>query len=345
MSGRRILSLVAANVLAVAVLLEVGARVLSLDERLLAPLLLYQVSDSAVQQAVPDTERLYDLRPSSAAEATGAFGRRTVRVNSLGLRGAERSAAKPPGVFRIIVFGASNAYGAEVSDDETFPAHAERLLNEAGDPCSYEVWNAAVNAYIPSQSVAKARRLLEVAEADLLLFQLYRHDRRAFHSTGGSRPWQGIDIDDLSGWLRADPGLWRENVAWVPLAGSRPGLALFEASAAWRALVLASNHFGLPPNHDAYGIHDWVPEVEAFRAEFGGRIPIAFFGMVPWLARDLDVPQAPPDPSLAPPAGDPSYGLTHPPGHVYAWYARVLRSELTRLGFLPCGGGRSRYGY
>lgn len=53
-----------------------------------------------------------------------------VTTNSLGYRGTDVAARKPPGELRILFTGDSFVYGDFVNDDQTFPAQLERRLNE-----------------------------------------------------------------------------------------------------------------------------------------------------------------------------------------------------------------------
>jgi len=52
-----------------------------------------------------------------------------VTTNSLGYRGSEVAARKPPGELRILFTGDSFVYGDFVNDDQTLPAQLERRLN------------------------------------------------------------------------------------------------------------------------------------------------------------------------------------------------------------------------
>lgn len=335
----RILAIVAVNVVLAILLAEGAARLFHLDRRMLLPILYFQVAEPDLHESVTDPTRLYDLAPGTSGRFMNSYGWRSSRINALGLRGPEGEARKQPGVYRIVVFGASNAYGAFVSDDETFPAQAERLLNERGDSCRYEVWNAGVSAYLPSQEVGKARALLAKADADLLVFQTYMFGRRAFRGIAGNRPWAELDGGQMDALLAADPGLWWENVPFVPLAGSRFGRALFDSSALWRSIVTKLNHHRRQPNHRRWEAHDSWPALDAFLRDMGSRIPTVFCGMIPWLSKDpRSLVTTAPDPSVAPPSDDPIFREIHPPAHVYGWYATVLEKELTRLGYLPCGG-------
>jgi len=70
-------------------------------------------------------------------------------VNSLGMRDEERTVAKPPGVFRIAVFGDSMTEGVQVGLDQTFTQLLQRKLRQRG--FNVEVLNFGVNGYSPLQ--------------------------------------------------------------------------------------------------------------------------------------------------------------------------------------------------
>lgn len=146
-----------------------------------ADLLFYQAADLSVHRESDDPKLLIELTPGArdVYERPGQ-ARRVVSINRLGLRGPDRDAAKPPGVFRVLVLGSSTTFGASVGDDETLAAQMERRLNAAGSG-RYEVWNGGVNSYGPAQMAALGDRLLaRGASPDLIVFQLFLTGPRAF---------------------------------------------------------------------------------------------------------------------------------------------------------------------
>lgn len=294
-----------------------------LDMRLLAPLLYYQGADLAVHRASPDPELRYVLRPGAVFQPPG---RPRVTINALGFRDKPRSRRKPQGVFRIVCLGASNAYGPRVADAQTYPAELEALLN-AGRPGRYEVWNAGVSAYVMSQNVRQAQRLLERDSPDLLVFSLTNLGRRAF-----------LLGQPIARFFDADPSLYRENLRFCWPAG-------FDWLGRWRLLrtaVIALNRLWPPPLTTGFpwvwkGVDPGAAPLRAFylahRARVrmvlmiypGGRLPpeYAAVGMpVIELGRFLPARHAP------------DYDLLHPPAFVYRWYARELAKGLRRLGLL-----------
>lgn len=92
-------------------------------------------------------------------DRTGMHGRPNVRyrqwgMNSLGLRGREIAAAKPPGTVRIIAVGASETFGLYESPGKDYPEQLEDTLNamlsrkehdgQGTGPRAYQVLNAAM---------------------------------------------------------------------------------------------------------------------------------------------------------------------------------------------------------
>jgi lysophospholipase L1-like esterase len=91
-------------------------------------------------------------------------------VNSLGLRGREVSATKPPGVFRIVCVGGSTTYGAGVPSERTYPARLEVALNELAPPgLRYEVLNCGVPGYTSVESLIQLELRLLDLQPDLVL--------------------------------------------------------------------------------------------------------------------------------------------------------------------------------
>ncbi|MBM4398309.1 MAG: hypothetical protein FJ087_21795 [Deltaproteobacteria bacterium] len=321
--GRAVLGTTIAAILFAAVG-EAGIRATGIDWRLLGALLYVNHADPEVHE--PDEgPLLYRLKPGARAE----YGERKVTVNALGFRDPERIAAKPDGVRRIVVLGASNTYGAAVSDGDTYPAQLERRLNAAGGDVRWEVWNAGVSAYTLRQMMESARRVLPAYRPDLVILQ---------HNNMGRRPF--LRGDDPRRHFEREPELWWQNVRIFPL-GRTAGTRLFELSALWRAVVLGLNHLaGADPNpgkddDDALNDEPFV----AFCGDGGfGGVPVVLLhphrklvdrmrskGMQPlsiWLHEHL------------PPGAGPEYKEIHPPAHVYAWYAEVIQRELFRMGLL-----------
>ncbi len=98
-----------------------------------------------------------------------ALGRRTaIRTDSLGLRDVERSAAKPPGVYRVLLLGDSYVEGAQVPFDSTVARRMERRLDGTSGR-RVEVWNCGVAGYSTTQELLYLRHVAWRYRADLVV--------------------------------------------------------------------------------------------------------------------------------------------------------------------------------
>lgn len=96
-----------------------------------------------------------------------------VRTNSLGLRGAEVSPAKPVDVFRIVVVGDSIVEAAQVMEEQTFAQRLERSLNSSSPSRRVEVLNAGVGGWGTGQEMLYLRQEGLRLQPDLVLLVLY----------------------------------------------------------------------------------------------------------------------------------------------------------------------------
>src|SRR2546429_5236777 len=122
--------------------------------------------------------------------------RARLQLNSLGLRDVERDVAKPAGTFRIGLLGDSMVEGAQVSQQATFGAIAERRLRADGH--NLELINLAIAGPSPIRQLWRLERRVYPLNLDLVLA----------NSAAGSF---------LSGALLDDS----ENPAYVPTANGQ----------------------------------------------------------------------------------------------------------------------------
>jgi hypothetical protein len=319
--------------LAVALLgVEVAARVADLDGRWMPSLLWVNAADAEFLVPSSTPGLVYELAPSLSLDVKPIPGwgdpSRHVSTNSLGLRGPERPVAKPPGTLRIVCIGASNTYGAAVTDGHTWPDALERSLVLRG--IRAEVWNSGVSAWVTTQAVIRADRALAAWEPDLLLFQLFNT---------GPRNIIGSDYEEVP-WrpqFAREPGLWGEQLRWVPDGGA--GLALVRGSAGIRGVALAANLWNrsLEPDDRSWIISmEEAARVRGERAYVGlrGRWPGAKMALVvvpaggheEWWDEPRDGPvldlRALPRPNL------PGIDDIHPGWEAYAWYGEELARML-----------------
>lgn len=99
---------------------------------------------------VPSARRRISYPPELAYDVT---------FNALGLRGDEVDRAPPAGVLRVLALGDSVTFGYHVPDAETWPAHLQARLREAG--ARVEVLNGGCGHFsIPDERAYLEERLL-----------------------------------------------------------------------------------------------------------------------------------------------------------------------------------------
>ena len=94
----------------------------------------------------PDPQLYWRLKPSQ--QCFTKVDRKPVQINSHGTRGPEFSIAKPANTIRILSLGDSRTFGWGLSENETYSARLQKLLQaEVGNAAKVEVINAGVNAW------------------------------------------------------------------------------------------------------------------------------------------------------------------------------------------------------
>ena len=98
----------------------------------------------------PDPLLYWKLKPNQ--DCYTKIDRKPVHVNSLGTRGAEFQASKPPGTLRILSLGDSKTFGWGLTEAESYSGLIEKaLLKHLGGARRVEVINAGVNAWSYAQ--------------------------------------------------------------------------------------------------------------------------------------------------------------------------------------------------
>lgn len=314
----------------------------TLDTKVLRHILYYMAGDVEVHRVSDDPERLFELKPGSSflfRHATHPkekkYIERFVGINNLGFRDKERSRYKKNGVFRIVILGGSNTYGASVSNEDTYPALLQDLF-EKTHPGKVEVWNAGVSSYRLSQKVAYAEYIKKEFNPDLLIFQHKNTGRRAFL-------W-GTRTKDIRGLLEKNRELYGENLPF-----------LFSE----RHKMLRKTHYQLVSHSGLYrifcvgiytlmGVYKYDGRLCVFSRECDHYddminkrnfeefirkckgIKIAIF--IPLGMPTLDLGGYKDIPVFALDAkGKPDeYSALHPPSYVYEWYAQSLHDFLIK---------------
>ncbi|HOW28723.1 MAG TPA: SGNH/GDSL hydrolase family protein [Elusimicrobiota bacterium] len=124
----------------------------------------------------PDTRFPAQFAIGTGGELTPGFNGRAwdtdFTVNSLGLRGAEISKAKPAGTYRVLCLGDSCTFGSGggIGDEETYPGLLGPRLRKIWPGRSAEVINAGVPGYSSYQTLLMLRnKRLEEYRPDVLV--------------------------------------------------------------------------------------------------------------------------------------------------------------------------------
>jgi lysophospholipase L1-like esterase len=125
----------------------------------------------------------------------------TYRINSLGFRGPDVSAVKPPRVRRIIGLGDSFTFGVGVRYEDTFLARLQRRLATAEADRDVEVLNLGAGGYNTEQEVQLLRHLDPALAPDVVVICFFLNDTNA---GGTSRPFNTVVP-------RHELPLWRRN--------------------------------------------------------------------------------------------------------------------------------------
>ncbi|MCX6710332.1 MAG: SGNH/GDSL hydrolase family protein [Candidatus Woesearchaeota archaeon] len=180
------------NLIFIVFALEALIRITKIDLELVKPTLYLHNNDRTVYMHSNNSGRLYELIPNVSIIINRSVEGRScyvaegdeypvinVSINSLGFRGPEMKAEKSQGKIRIFVFGASNTFGFCASNNETYPAYMQYILDERY-PEKFEVWNAGLNAYVMSQEAAYAEEVIKKYRPDIIIFQITNRGRRPF---------------------------------------------------------------------------------------------------------------------------------------------------------------------
>lgn len=141
-------------------------------------------------RARPDMRRIGD---SANHPDAPDFSHVTVTTNGLSLRmnSAETPVRETPPKGAWLALGDSFTWGSEVSDNETYPAHLERIV---GRP----VLNAAYGGWGVGQMYLRAETLMPVLQSDVLLLSPLSDDhlRNGYRRYGRAfKPYFGLTAD------------------------------------------------------------------------------------------------------------------------------------------------------
>ena len=323
------------------VISEVAVRRTGSDQRAMTSVLLFQQSNWEVHRVSDDWFLHYDLRPGAHLENVGYWGNPYhMNIDEFGARAPAHPGRKRPGVFRILCFGGSTMYGADVSDEETIPAALERRLDaEAAEsagatpPRHFEAWNFGTHAYVLSQAAHRARRELVVRDPDLILVQLHNVGPRAFFLERDAQ--QSATLQRYA----MDPYVIPENFPPPTLVPSLLHFAALRYSAAYRLVA------GLLRRRDRtdspFAEQLSREDARALSREGEARhVPVVFLsipcdGSGP--GPSSAYPELPEDHfiNFYEPGHEPDYYMMHPPARFLDEYAGQLIKVLRQRGYLP----------
>lgn len=176
----------------------------------------FGIGDDAIAGPHPWTGwvHLPGLRAELKSEDPADRRRIHFETNSLGLRDVERSVAKPPGVYRVLLLGDSFVAGAQVPVDSTVSRVTERMLAAALGRL-VEVWNCGVSGYSTTQQLLFLRHVAKEFHPDLVVLGFFAANDvadqvAALATTLRNRPFFHLRGDSLAldrGQLRPDRGI------------------------------------------------------------------------------------------------------------------------------------------
>ncbi len=125
----------------------------------------------------PDPDLGHEHRPNTSARLQGV----QIRINSLGMRGAEPELEKHPGEKRILVLGSSNTLGWGVREDETMAAYLQKGLEGRA-----VVLNAGIGNYNAFRYVKLLDQKLIALKPDIVVVHFFLRDAERLQAEGGN---------------------------------------------------------------------------------------------------------------------------------------------------------------
>lgn len=130
---------------------------------------LYEPHPSALFALRPGTDIVQRFENLEQAEALEV----PVRINMLGMRGAEVPEAKPPGEMRVLCVGDSYTFGWGSLEASTYPAQLEALLQERFPATPIRVLNSGTGGQGPWQERILLNERGFPLQPDLVVLQIF----------------------------------------------------------------------------------------------------------------------------------------------------------------------------
>jgi len=158
----------------------------------------YRFGQTRGTMIIDDPVEGRSLRPNAVSE--GAV--RTVRINEHGTRGKSFSFDRPDELVRIACLGSSSVFGGITnSDDETFPAYLEKILNQRiGELGAVEVLNAGIAGMSTSSVQQHIERRISKFHPQIAVFYVVPNDVGVLRQ--GSPETNVRSLHFLSRWRR-----------------------------------------------------------------------------------------------------------------------------------------------
>lgn len=206
---------------------------------------------------------LYEPRQDSQNSYNGPYGKYQISINSLGLRGKKQSIDKE--AYRILVIGGSNAMGANVNDNQTWPYKLEVKLNSLYEK-KVQVFNASSYAFNLKQKVFFLEKYLSKIKPDLILFQhFYNYGRRPFLGILGEELNQSL-------LLKENSELYFENVLSPKFCKEICKRVIFSFESIKLIQIYLSNYLVRKKRNDCGNIYEdcdpYIPHNERLNEKF-----------------------------------------------------------------------------
>lgn len=197
------LAALAAGIVVMLVLAEIGLRVVDLGHAYYSAPEMYQPSD--------DPRVLFEPRANFVGYSEGT----SVSTNSHGLREREMPLVKPAGTRRVLFIGDSVTFGPGVRDDEPFARQVEGLLR-AGGAGQIETVNAGVVGYNTVQELGRLEDAGLAYQPDVVVLTFLVNDLLETFSIFDHQYEPDGIFAPLKVWLRRNSNLYRftQNVYW-----------------------------------------------------------------------------------------------------------------------------------
>jgi hypothetical protein len=181
------------SLLATGIVLEVAARVYKSEYRYTNFLEYEKNLFRAAYPTLFDPELGWVPRPGVSRPDQNAWGTRVTLLEH-GIRSnGESEWAGQPARSALLAVGDSFTFGDQVSDDETWPAHLERMLQR-------RVINGGVFGYGLDQIYLRSVQLLDIFQPAQLVVGIYPDDilrAQLSERSGAQKPYFALDGEDL----------------------------------------------------------------------------------------------------------------------------------------------------